>query len=385
MAGAAIMPIRRIPLEGHPFGTIIITIKNHNQKIPAQLCRLPTNHPNSITLQKLLMKAVIIQQYGGPEHLRIGEWPKPRPPEGGILVKVEATALNRADILQRMGRYPPPEGESPILGLEMAGTVAGVGPGVYSWKPGDAVCGLLAGGGYAEYAVIHQEMALPVPEGMSFEQAAAIPEVFLTAFQALVWLGKLQKDERILIHAGASGVGTAALQLAAVIGAESIATASAGKHDICRSLGASLAVDYRSEDFEKAVKDYTGGQGVDMILDFIGAPYLQRNLNLLRQDGRLVMLALMGGVQVDALHIGAILRKRLQIKGSTLRNRPLDYKIALTKAFREFAWELFHTGKLRPVIDRVFDWSEAEEAHRYMEGNRNKGKVVLRVGEGIGN
>ena len=325
------------------------------------------------------MHAILIESFGGPEQMYIGEWPKPHPGPQEVLVKVEATALNRADILQREGKYPPPHGESTIMGLEMAGTVESVGQGVTKWKPGQAVCGLLAGGGYAEYAVIHESMALPIPEGLSTAEAAGLPEVFLTAFQALRWLARLQEGERILIHAGASGVGTAAIQLAHTMGAHAVVTASAAKHAICKELGAAHAIDYKNQDFEAAVIEYTHEKGVDVVIDFIGGPYFQRNLNVLAMEGRLVMLAFLGGVHTDPLNLGPVLRKRLQVMGSTLRARSLDYKIRLSQDLYRYAWPLFEQGKLRPVIDTIFDWKEASKAHQYMEDNRNQGKVILKV------
>lgn len=326
------------------------------------------------------MLAIQIRTFGGPEQLFMGPWPTPAPAEKEILVRVEATALNRADILQREGKYPPPPGESPIPGLEMAGTVVETGKGVSKWRPGARVCGLLGGGGYAEYAVIHEDMALPFPGGLDAVQAAAIPEAFLTAFQSLHRLARLQPGELVLIHAGASGVGTAAIQLARAMGARAVATASAAKQAACLALGAEKVVDYRHEDFESALMDHTNGEGVDVIVDCIGAPYFQPNLNLLRTDGRLVLLAMMGGAKVDQFNLLPLLRKRLQITGSTLRNRSLEYKIALSRELFRFAWPLFETGSLKPVADSVFDWRDAADAHRYLEANRNVGKVVLRVG-----
>ena len=272
------------------------------------------------------MKAVIIKEFGGPEQLAIGSWPTPEAGPHDLLVRVHASALNRADTLQRQGKYPPPPGASPILGLEMAGEVVQVGSEVKRYKVGDRVCGLLGGGGYAEYVVIHEEIALPIPAGMDYQQAAAIPEVFLTAFQAIQWIGKLQAGERVLVHAAASGVGTAALQLARVIGAESLATASAGKHEICRELGAAKVIDYRSQDFLEEIKAYTKGVGVDLVIDFIGAGYFQRNLEVLGLDGRMVMLAFLGGVKVTELNLASILRK-----GYKLPARPYDHAVWITK------------------------------------------------------
>jgi putative PIG3 family NAD(P)H quinone oxidoreductase len=325
------------------------------------------------------MKAIQIKAFGGPEELYLGDYETPNPAENEILVKVEATALNRADTLQRMGKYPPPEGDSPIMGLEMAGEVVEVGEQVIHWKVGDKVCGLLGGGGYAEYAVIPERLALPWPEGFDAVQAAAIPEVFLTAFQALRWLAQLQEGERVLIHAGASGVGTAAIQLAKVMGAHPVVTASAGKHSLCQELGAELAIDYKAENFAERLKDYTKGKGVNVVIDFIGGPYLQQNLEVMGLEGRMVLLAFLGGVKVDHLNISPVLRKRLQIIGSTLRARDLEYKIRLSSDLQLFAWPLFANGQLRPVVDKVYDWSEVAEAHRYMESNQSKGKIVLRI------
>ena len=243
---------------------------------------------------------------------------------------------------------------------------------------GDRVCGLLAGGGYAEYTTIHEALALPIPDNLNFVQAAAIPEVFLTAYQALWWLADLKHKENVLIHAGASGVGTAAIQLAKLQEAKIYVTASASKHQLCLDLGAKQAIDYKTEHFEKVILEITEGKGVDVIVDFIAAPYLQQNLNSLNFDGRLIILALMGGWQTD-VNLLNVLRKRLQIKGSTLRARSLDYKMRLTNAFKELSWEHFKSGQLQPIIDSVFDWSEVAEAHEYMEANKNKGKIVLRV------
>ncbi|MEM1122183.1 MAG: NAD(P)H-quinone oxidoreductase [Bacteroidota bacterium] len=325
------------------------------------------------------MKAVLLKRFGDPQNLYLGDWEKPSPKPNELLVKVHATALNRADTMQRKGQYPPPKGDSPILGLEIAGTVEAIGKEVADWQINDQVCGLIGGGGYAEYAVIPARQALPIPKGLSFEQAAGIPEVFLTAFQAINWIGKLQKDETILIHAGASGVGTAAIQIAKAIGAKVIVTASKGKHETCLQLGAAKTVDYQSENFEEIVKEYTDGRGVDLIIDFIAAPYLQQNLNSLNFDGRLVLLALMGGYKLANLNMLPILFRRIQIFGSTLRARTLDYKGKLTKDLYDFAWPLFEKGVFKPVIDSIYDWNKVIAAHEYMEANKNIGKIILRI------
>jgi len=326
------------------------------------------------------MKA-LLHQSGSADTLHLGEYPTPEPGSEEILIKVAATALNRADIMQRKGHYPPPAGASPILGLEMAGTVVEVGNEVRKWAVGDRVCGLLAGGGYAEYAVLHEDMALPVPEQMDWTIAGAIPETFLTAYQALFTIADLKAGERVLLHAGASGVGTAAIQLATQARAEVSVTASGPKHTLCLGLGAARAIDYQQEDFAKAIANYTENQGVDVIVDVIGAPYFRQNIESLAPDGRLVLLAFMGGYKITDASLIPVLMKRLSITGSTLRSRSLPYKIKLTQDFQAFAWEAITDGTVAPVIDSVFDWREAAEAHRRMEANTNAGKIVLRVTE----
>ncbi len=328
------------------------------------------------------MKAILIKSFGKADQLYMGEYQTPKPAMDEVLVKVRATALNRADILQREGKYPPPEGASLILGLEMSGEIMEVGAEVEKWKVGDKVFGLLPGGGYAEYAVIHQDMAMAIPDNLSFEEAAAIPEVFMTAFQAVHWLGKLQPSERILIHAGASGVGTAAIQLAKAMQAgDIIVTASQAKHNTCQDLGAHYIIDYKNQDFKKEVKEITDGEGVDVIIDFIAAPYFERNISVLRTDGRLIMLALLGGAHLEQFNLGNLLRKRIQILASTLRSRSREYQIRLTRAFAEFAILRFQDGRLRPVIDQVVDWNEVKTAHQRMESNQNTGKIVLKISE----
>ncbi len=325
------------------------------------------------------MRAIIIRDFGGPEQLQMWEWEKPEPGPEDLLVRIHATALNRADVLQRQGKYPPPPGASPLLGLEMAGEVVGAGSEVSGWQLGDRVCGLLAGGGYAEYCVLPQTQALAIPESWSYVQAAALPEAFLTAFQALVWLGNLAPGEKVLIHAGGSGVGTAAIQLAKSLGGEVYATASQAKHETCRGLGASMVYDYQQEDFAEMIDLHTHHKGVDLILDFIGGPYFQRNLNLLARDGRLVMLGFLGGALAEDVNLGPVLRKRLSILGSTLRNRDDDYKARLSQATQAYVWPRLETGQLRAIVDREFSWTQAADAHHYLESNQNIGKVILRI------
>lgn len=325
------------------------------------------------------MEAVLVSEPGGVEQLRFGRVATPVAGPEELLVRVHATALNRADLLQREGRYPPPPGESEILGLEIAGVVAEKGERCPDWSVGDRVFGLLGGGGYAQYALIHRELAMPVPPSLSLEQAAAIPEVFLTAFQALHWYGAIELGDRVLIHAGASGVGTAAIQLARRAGAIVYVTASAGKHEQCRSLGAERAIDYKSENFADVVGELTAGAGANVVIDFIGGPYFHDNLRALATDGRLIILAMMGGASVSELNLRRLFAKRAQISTSTLRSRSLAYKVRLTGDFAGSVLPAFLDGDLTPVIDSVFDWTDVREAHRRMEANENAGKIVLRV------
>jgi len=325
------------------------------------------------------MKAVIVTGDGRPEDLEIGDVPTPEPGPDEVLVQVHTTALNRADTYQRKGHYPPPEGASDILGLEMAGTVAKTGRGVVDWGEGDRVFALLAGGGYAEYACVHKDLLMAIPPGLSMEEATAVPEVFLTAYQALHWLGGLRPEHRVLIHAGASGVGTAAIQLTRLAGAVPYVTASAPKHDVCLDLGAEAAIDYESESFADRIEALTDGAGVHIILDFIGAPYFHDNVASLAVDGRIVQLATLGGATVESVSLRDLMAKRVQLLATTLRSRSLAYKVELTQEFAADVLPRFVDGDLQPVIDSVYDWSEAGAAHRRMENNQNAGKIVLRV------
>lgn len=325
------------------------------------------------------MNAILVEEPGSPEDIYLWHYPKPSPRPKELLVQVAATAVNRADTLQRQGKYPVPEGASPIMGLEVAGVVEKVGEKCRHFSNGDRVFGLIPGGGYAEYALLHEDMAMPIPDNLSMEEAAAISEVFLTAWQGLKWLGDLQEGESVLIHAGGSGVGTAAIQLASEMGAYPIVTASGPKHKTCIDLGATHAIDYQNNDFAERVGELTNDGGVDVILDFVGAPYLKRNIDCLRTDGRLIVLAFMGGAKADEFNMAKLLVKRLSIRGSTLRSRPLDYQIQLTKDLEAFALPKLKDGTLRPVIDSVFPLSQAGDAHAHMEASRNTGKIVLKV------
>jgi len=324
------------------------------------------------------MKAVLCKQAGGPEVLYIAEADLPDLVTGHVIVKVEATALNRADTLQRKGLYPPPKGASNILGLEMSGTISDVGSGVNQWKVGDKVCALLDGGAYAEYVLVNANMLIKVSDDMSYEEAAAIPEVFLTAYQSLVYHMNLQSGETILIHAGASGVGTAAIQIAKSIGAKVIVTASKQKHEICKELGADLIIDYKKDSFKSVIQD-SSFKSVDAILDMIAGTYFSDNLDILGLDGRMVMLAALGGLKVSEANVGQIVWKRLQVMGSTLRSRDRKYKIKLTQDFVNDFWADFSFHKLKPIIYDVINWSEVAKGHQMMEANENAGKIIMRI------
>ncbi|PHI20761.1 NADPH:quinone oxidoreductase [Lewinellaceae bacterium SD302] len=327
------------------------------------------------------MKAIQFDAPGGPDVLYIGEYEAPQPGPGQVLVHIAATALNRADLIQRRGKYPVPAGQSPLLGLEMAGTVIETGTDVTDFEIGDNVCALMNGGGYAQLAVVDQEMLLRLPGNLSFTKAAAIPEVFLTAYQALHFIADLQKGEQVLIHAGGSGVGTAAIQLCRLAGATPIVTASGGKHERLKEIGAAHCIDYKKENFAERVKEITDGQGVNVLLDFVGGSYFAQNLDALALEGRMVCLGFLGGFNVAALNLAPILRKRLRIEGTTLRARSQAYKYELTAGFRRDCWPAFVDRKLRAVVDTIYDWEEVDDAHRYMESNANLGKIVLTIGE----
>lgn len=326
-----------------------------------------------------MMKALLVNNQSDEPVMEFGDYPTPEPEENELLVKVKSTALNRADLLQKKGKYPVPEGESEILGLEMSGIVESVGKSVKKFREGDRVFGLLGGGGYAEYCTIHEDLALPIHDFISFEEAAAIPEVFLTAYQALMWLGELKEEETVLIHAGASGVGTAAIQLAKQLKKAQIAVTAGSKEklDLCRSLGSTLQVNYKEQDFAERIKDRFGENSIDLIIDFVGSPYWKNNINSLGIDGRIVYLSMLGGAKVKEMDLVPILRKRLTIRGSTLRNRSLDYKKQLTKEFWNSTRDLFEKEKLAPVISAIVDWAEVEKAHQMMSDNKNAGKIIL--------
>ena len=327
------------------------------------------------------MRAVVLRGYGGPEVLRIEDVPAPAPGAEDILVSVSATALNRADLLQRLGLYPNPHAaDLEIPGLEFAGTVKAVGDRVTAWKPGDAVMGIVAGGAYAEEIVTHERQVMAVPAGMSLVDAAAIPEVFITAWDALVVQGGLTSGRWAMVHAGASGVGTAAIQICRAIGARVIVTCSAGKVQTCRDLGANVVVDYGSQDFVEAVRTATGGRGVDTILDVIGGDYVERNVQSLATKGRIIQVGVMQG-KPQPFNVGLLLGKRASITGTVLRGRPVEEKIAITQRFAAEMLPLFDTGVLKPVIDSVVSFDDIATGHERMAENANTGKIVVRIAD----
>ncbi|PPK84088.1 putative PIG3 family NAD(P)H quinone oxidoreductase [Neolewinella xylanilytica] len=326
------------------------------------------------------MKAILYHEPGDESQLYLSEVSDPVPGPYSVLLHVAATALNRADLLQREGKYPVPAGANPIMGLEVAGTVIELGEKVTGFEIGDNVCALVNGGGYAQRIAVDHRMLLKLPERLSFTKAAAIPEVFLTAFQALHWIARLQADDTVLIHAGASGVGTAAIQLVRLAGAVPIVTASAHKHQAVTDLGAARCIDYTAEDFAEAVQDFTAGKGANVILDFVGGPYLQQNLEAAAIDARIVSLAALGGARVEAFSMAPFLRKRVQLTGTTMRSRTDEYRQRLTADFRERIWPGFADGSLQAVVDTIYDWEEVAAAHRYMASNANVGKIVLTIG-----
>ena len=322
------------------------------------------------------MRAVVLRSHGGPEVLTIEDVPDPTPGPDEIVVDVQHTAINRADVLQRMGLYPDPRNrETEIPGLEYSGVVSAVGSEVAQWSVGDRVMGIEAGGSYAEKVVTHGRQALPVPSSVASEDAAAIAEVFLTAWDALVVQGGLTSGRWALVHAGASGVGTAAIQIAKAIGARIAVTCSVGKADACRDLGADVVLERSPADWLGALRDEVPG-GVDVILDVIGGEEVDRNLKAVRADGVIVQVGLMGGGSAT-VNLGLILSKRITWIGTTLRARPLERKLALCQRFIDEVIPLFESGELRPVIDSRYSFDEIADAHRHIESNANVGKILI--------
>ena len=322
------------------------------------------------------MRAVVLESYGGPEVLTIREVPDPVPGPEEVLVELAATALNRADLLQRMGLYPGPPMPAEIPGMEFSGTVIGLGDRVLDAAVGDQVMGIVGGGSYAERLTTHERMLLPVPASVELVDAAAIPEVFITAYDALVIQGGLTAGRTALVHAGASGVGTAAIQICRALGAQVIVTASSGKVTACRALGADLAIDYSTDDFVEAVKLHTGGRGADVILDVIGGDYVARNVACVATNGRIIQVGVMGSGSAT-VPVGALLMKRAQLIGTTLRARPLEEKIATSQRVRVELLPWFDSGMLTPVIDSSYPFAEVAAAHGHMTANANIGKIVL--------
>ena len=326
------------------------------------------------------MRAVVITEPGEPDVLRLSEVEDPVPGPDDVLVEVRAAALNRADLAQRRGRYPAPVGvRQEVPGLEMAGVVAAVGERVTEWRAGDRVFGLLGGGGYAERVVTHARMVMPIPERLSFTEAAAVPETFFTAYDALFNQAHLKMGEVVLIHAVGSGVGTAALQLARCAGATTVGTArTEEKLRKAEQLGLDVGIDCSVEDYLDVVRRMTGGRGADVILDVVGAPYWERNLAAMAVLGRLVLVGTMGGAEVNT-SLSALMGKRLRVFGTVLRARPIEEKITLTQQFIKHVLPLLASGQVVPVVDKVFPLEQAASAHAYMESNLNFGKIVLSV------
>jgi putative PIG3 family NAD(P)H quinone oxidoreductase len=325
------------------------------------------------------MQAITVDSPGNEDAMKLGDAPAPEMQPESLRIRVAASAVNRADLLQRQGLYPPPPGASAVLGLECAGEVIEVAEGVSGWKPGDRAMALLAGGGYAEEVVVHAGSAMHVPERLTLVEAAAVPEVFLTVFLNVFQLGGLAPGGAALVHGGGSGIGTAAIQLVKAAGATAIVTAGSDeKCARCRELGADVAVNYRSGDFTAEAKEATGGRGVDVVLDSIGAPYVRGNLDALAVGGRLVLIGLMGGAKAE-LNLGALLMRRLQVIGSTLRARPVEEKAEIVAGFVERFGGALESGEIGPIVDRCFPLAEVAAAHRLVKASEHFGKVVLEV------
>ncbi|MFF7229084.1 zinc-binding dehydrogenase [Streptomyces sioyaensis] len=325
------------------------------------------------------MRAITIPEPGGPEALVRADVPDPQPAEGEVLIEVAASAVNRADLLQRQGFYDPPPGSSPYPGLECSGRITALGPGVHGWAVGDEVCALLAGGGYAEQVAVPAGQVLPVPAGLDLVTAAALPEVTCTVWSNVFMIAHLRPGETLLVHGGASGIGTMAIQLAKAVGAR-VAVTAGGSEKLarCAELGADILIDYREQDFVQEIRKATDGAGADVILDIIGAKYLQRNVKALAVSGRLAIIGLQGGVKAE-LNLAALMAKRAAITGAGLRARPLNEKAAIVAAVREHVWPLIANGQVRPIVDRTLPMAEAAEAHRIVEASAHVGKVVLTV------
>jgi putative PIG3 family NAD(P)H quinone oxidoreductase len=323
------------------------------------------------------MRAVTVTEPGGPEVLTVTELPDPEPGPGEILLDVAATAINRADLLQRQGFYPPPPGASGVIGLECSGTVAALGEGVTGWDIGTPVCALLAGGGYASRVAVPAGQVMPMPDGVDLVTAAALPEVACTVWSNVFMIARLQPGDVFLVHGGAGGIGTMAIQLTTALGARVFATAgSAEKLDLCRSLGAEVAISYKDEDFVEVVRAHTNGRGADVVLDNMGAKYLERNVSVLADEGRLVVIGLQGGAKAE-LDLGQLLRKRGAVIATALRSRPVDGKAAICASVVEHVWPLVADGRVKPIVHEVLPLDQAAEAHRIVEDGSHSGKVLM--------
>ncbi len=325
------------------------------------------------------MRAIVISEPGGPEVLRIEDRPEPIPHGAEVLVRIQASGVNRADLLQRRGLYPAPPGDPPdIPGLEFAGVVERLGPTTAgTWTPGDRVMGIVGGGGYTEAITVHERTLIPIPSALDLPEAAAIPEAFLTAFDALTVQGQLQPGQRVLIHAVGSGVGTAAVQLAHVMGCETFGTSrTASKLEHAQTLGLDHGIDSSRHHVAQVLKDLTQGRGVDLVIDFLGATMLEANLKVLAPRGRLVIVGLLTGAQTE-VDLSLIMRKRLTVVGTVLRARPIEEKIVLATTFRNRVLPWFERGRIRPIVDRTMPLEDAGEAHRALEANQTTGKIVL--------
>jgi NADPH2:quinone reductase len=323
------------------------------------------------------MKVVHIVAPGGPEQLQPGMRPVPTPGEGEVLVRVEAAGVNRPDVMQRQGRYPPPPGASDLPGMEIAGEIVSLGNKVSGVAVGDKITSLLPGGGYAAYAIAAAPLCMPIPKGLSMVEAAAIPETFMTVWTNLFERGGCKAGDTVLIHGGTSGIGTTAIQLAAARGAKVYATAgSADKARACEKLGAIRGIDYRNEDFVEVIKTATQGYGIDVTLDMVAGSYVQRNIDVAAVEGRIVTISMLGGAKAE-INLGQVLVKRVTLTGSTLRARTVAQKAAVADAMRHNVWPLIESGKVKPVIFKTFPLNEASEAHRLMESSNHIGKIVL--------
>jgi putative PIG3 family NAD(P)H quinone oxidoreductase len=327
------------------------------------------------------MRYVDLPTHGAPEVMKLATGPLPQPRPGEILVKVEAAGVNRPDVAQRQGTYPPPKDASPILGLEIAGAVVALGEGVIDYRIGDKVCGLTNGGGYAEYCVVPSGQALPWPKGYDAVGAATVPETFFTVWANLFQMAGLMEGDSVLIHGGSSGIGTTAIQLAKAFGATVYATAgSQEKCEACEKLGATRAINYKTQDFAEVLKAETAGQGVDVVLDMIGASYFEKNLSVLAKDGCLSIIAFLGGAQAEKVNLAPIMTKRLTVTGSTMRPRTADEKRAIRDELTAQVWPLLEEGTVAPVIHTVLPFEDVVEAHRLMETSSHIGKIVLKLG-----